>query len=109
MARFKSLPITEHLPFPLVEFKSPYLVTNFFQSFSAYSQAVQGRYDSSLSDQEIFVLEFLLVFGKTTMKEIKSVFQLHNEKASQRLLTGLVEKNLLLPQGSNKFRTYIRT
>jgi hypothetical protein len=40
------------------------------------------------------------------MKEIKEVFSMPNEKASQRVLVSLVDKGYILSKGANKNRTY---
>jgi len=100
------LPLREHLPFPVYEFKSPNLITFFFKDFSEYAQHATEKYDSSLSEEEVIVLELAKTYGKTTMKDIKNILRLSNDKASQRLLTGLVTKGQLVTTGSNKNRAY---
>jgi len=106
MVRFKDIPRKLKQPFPLFNFKSPILSITFLKSFSDLSDKYRSYFKDDVSDEEISIIKYLSIAQKTTMKEIKEVFSMPNEKASQRVLVSLVDKGYILSKGANKNRTY---
>jgi predicted HTH transcriptional regulator len=106
MVRFKDIPRKLKQPFPVFNFKSPLLSITFFKSFRDLSDKYRSYFNDDVSDEEISIIKYLNIAHKTTMKEIKEIFSMSNEKASQRVLVSLVDKGYIIAKGANKNRTY---